>query len=192
MRNALIIHGECPTCSRAKGTKHRQTGKYPVLPTYPGERLAGDLFSIMGILFSAISCRLIKLRCVTRLQNKGAMEVTRAIRETVDIWKGYGSKPRVLSWDQEPAIVSCAAEIWAKHSLRMEFTPPEGHERVAEREVRTIKEHVYSSILTLNHAVDEEMVEGIVRDTVTLLNFMPNSETLDVSPRCVCGTGRRV
>ena len=192
VRNALIIHGECPTCSRAKGTKHRQTGKYPVLPTYPGERLAGDLFSIMGILFSAISCRLIKLRCVTRLQNKGAMEVTRAIRETVDIWKGYGSKPRVLSWDQEPAIVSCAAEIWAKHSLRMEFTPPEGHERVAEREVRTIKEHVYSSILTLNHAVDEEMVEGIVRDTVTLLNFMPNSETLDVSPRCVCGTGRRV
>ena len=42
----------------------------------------------------------------------------------------------------------------------MEFTPPEGHERVAECEARTIKEHVYSSILTLNHAVDEEMVDG--------------------------------
>ena len=67
----------------------------------------------------------------------------------------------------------------------MEFTPPEGHERVAEREVRTIKEHVYSSILSLNHAVDEEMVEGIVRDTVTLLNFMPNSETIDVAPRAI-------
>ena len=185
VRNALVIYGECPTCSRTKGTKHRQTGTYPVLPTYPGERLAGDLFTIMGILFSVISCRLIKMRCVTKLQNKGAMEVTRAIRETVDIWKGYGSKPRVLSWDQEPAIVSCAAEIWSKHSLRMEFTPPEGHERVAEREVRTIKEHVYSSILSLNHAVDEEMVEGIVRDTVTLLNFMPNSETLEVSPRSI-------
>ena len=137
----------------------------------------------MGILFSVISCRLVKLRCVTRLQNKGAMEVTRAIRETVGVWNGYGSKPRVLSWDQEPAVVSCAAELWAKHSLRMEFVAPDSHERVAERDVRTIKEHVYASILSLNHAVDEEMVEGIVRDTVTLLNFMPNSETVEVSPR---------
>ena len=39
----------------------------------------------MGILISVISCRLIKLRCVTRLQNKKAMEVTRAIRDTVNI-----------------------------------------------------------------------------------------------------------
>ena len=170
VRNALIIHGECPTCSKAKRTKHRQVGQYPVLPTYPGERLAGDLFTIMGTLFSVISCRLIKMRCVSRLQNKGAAEVMRAIGGAVGVWKGYGSAPRVLSWDQEPAIVSCAAEIWSKHSLRMEFTPPEGHERVAERDVRTIKEHVYSSILSLNHAVDEEMVEGMVRDTVTLLH----------------------
>ena len=183
VRNALIIHGECPTCSKTKGVRHRQTGTYPVLPAYPGERLAGDLFTIMGILFAVISCRLIKLRCVTRLQNKGAMEVVRAIRETVGLWNGYGSKPRVLSWDQEPAVVSCASELWAKHSLRMEFVAPDSHERVAERDVRTIKEHVYASILSLNHAVDEEMVEGIVRDTVTLLNFMPNSETVEVSPR---------
>ena len=139
----------------------------------------------MGILFSLITCRLVKLRCVTKLSNKGAMETTRAIGEAVGIWQGYGSKPRVLSWDQEPAIVSSAAEIWAKYSLRLEFTPPEGHERVAERDVRTIKEHVYANILTLNHAVDDEMVEGIVRDTVVLLNYMPNSETQTVSPRSI-------
>ena len=75
------------------------------MPERPGERLAGDLFAIGGILFSLISCRLIKLRCVTRLQNKGAAEITRAIREFVGIWKGYGSKPKVLAWDQEPALV---------------------------------------------------------------------------------------
>ena len=185
VRNSLVIHGPCRICSRAKGTKHRQTGHYPVLPTSPGERLAGDLFSIMGILFSLITCRLIKLRCVTKLHNKGAAEVTRAIGDAVGIWRGYGSNPKVLSWDQEPAVVSCASEMWAKHSLRLEFMPPEGHERVAERDVRTIKEHVYANILSLNHAVDAEMVEGLVRDTVTLLNFMPNSETLGASPRSI-------
>ena len=80
VRNAQIIYGPCPTCSRTKGTRHRQTGHYPALPSTPGEYLAGDLFMIMGILFSLITCRLIKLRCVTRLANKGASEVSRAIR----------------------------------------------------------------------------------------------------------------
>ena len=74
-----------------------------------------------------------------------------------------------------PALVHTAAEIWAQHGLRLDFTSPDSHERVAERDVRTIKEHVYASILGLNHAVDDEMVEGIVRDTVVLLNFLPNS-----------------
>ena len=185
MRNSMIIHGPCPVCSRSKGTKHGQTGQYPVLPSYPGERLAGDLFTIMGVLFSLITCRLVKLRCVTKLTNKGVSEVTRAIGDAVGIWRGFGSKPRFLTWDQEPAIVRSAAELWAKHGLRMEFTPPEGHERVAEWDVRTIKEHVYANILSLNHAVDAEMVEGIVRDTVILLNYMPNSELSDASPRSV-------
>ena len=183
VRNAAVIYGPCPSCSRSKGTRHHQLGHYPSFPNSPGEHLAGDLFSIMGILFSLISCRLIKLRCVTRLRNKGVMEVTRAIRECINVWKGYGATPKLLSWDQEPALVSCASELWAQHSLRVQFTSPDAHERLAEREVRTIKEHVYASILDLHHAVDDEMVEGLVRDTVTLLNFFPNSETVDGTPR---------
>ena len=99
VRNAQVIYGPCRYCSRTKGTKHHQIGAYPDLPTAPGEHLAGDLFTIMGILFSLITCRLVKLRCVTRLKNKGASEVTRAVREAVNIWKGYGGCPRVLSWD---------------------------------------------------------------------------------------------
>ena len=56
---------------------------------------------------------------------------------------------------------------------------------MAERDVRTVKEHVYASILGLNHAVDQEMVEGIVRDTVVLLNFLPNSETPGATARTI-------
>ena len=41
------------------------------------------------------------------------------------------------------------------------------------------------SIIGLNHAVDEEMVEGLVRDTVVLLNFLPNSETPGATPRTI-------
>ena len=185
VRNAQVIYGPCPTCARTKGTKHHQSGSYPYLPSTPGEFLAGDLFTIMGILFSLITCRLVKLRCVTRLTNKGASEISRAIRDTVNVWKGYGARPRVLSWDQEPALVHSSAEIWAQHGLRLDFTAPDSHERVAERDVRTIKEHVYASILDLNHAVDDEMVKGIVRDTVVLLNFLPNSETPGATPRTI-------
>ena len=183
VRNALVIYGPCAECDQCKGTRHRATGHYPRMPDAPGEKLAGDLFSIMGVLFSVISCRLIKLKCVTRLQNKGASEIMRAIDECVKVWKGFGAKPGVLSWDQEPGLVHSAAEAWARHSLKVEFTAPDAHERLAEREVRTIKEHVYANIRSLNHAVDEEMIEGIVRDTITLMNYLPNSETVDGSPR---------
>ena len=183
VRNAAVIYGPCPVCNQCKGTRHRESGHYPQMPDAPGEKLAGDLFSVMGVLFSVISCRLIKLKCVTRLQNKGAAEIMRAIDECVKVWKGYGAKPKVLSWDQEPGLVHSAAEAWARHSLKVEFTAPDAHERLAEREVRTIKEHVYANIKSLNHAVDDEMIEGIVRDTVTLMNFLPNSETVDGSPR---------
>ena len=183
VRNAMVIYGPCSECAKCKGTKHRQLGHYPMLPERPGEHLAGDLFTIMGCLFSVISCRLIKLKCVTRLKNKGAMEITRAIRDCVNVWKGFGSRPKYLAWDQEPALIHSAAEIRAQHRLKLIPTPPDAHERMAERDVRTIKEHVYANIMSLNHAIDEEMVEGLVRDTVTLMNFMPNSETVDGSAR---------
>ena len=185
VRNAEEIYGKCQYCSKIKGTKHRQIGTYPAPPLRPGEKLVGDIFSIMGVGFCLISCRMIKLRTIKRIKNKGADQLVRAIQSTVDVWKGYGHTPKVLAWDQEPALVSCAAEIWSRMSLRMDFTPPEGHEKLAEREVRTVKEHVYSSILSLGHAVDEDMIEGLVRDTIVMLNYMPNSETLTQSPRSI-------
>ena len=42
---------------------------------------------------------------------------------------------------------------------------------------------MYSTVLGLGHAIDDEMLHGIVKDTVTLLNFLPNSETIDGTPR---------
>ena len=119
VRNALVIYGNCQACLRSKGTRHREIGHYPVMPNKPGERLVGDLFTIGGTLFSVVSCRLIKLRCVTRLQNKSAAEVTRAVKECVDIWKGYGAKPKVLSLDQEPALVHCASNWNSRRQMHM-------------------------------------------------------------------------
>ena len=122
VRNALIIHGPCNSCAKCKGTKHRQLGHYPVMSTFAGERLAGDIFSIMGTMFFMVSCRLIKFKCVVKLRNKGASEIIRAVRECLNIWKGFGVIPNVLSWDQEPVLMHCASEIWANYSLRIEHT----------------------------------------------------------------------
>ena len=37
VRNSLVIFGPCPSCSKCKGTRHRQLGHYPVMPQSPGE-----------------------------------------------------------------------------------------------------------------------------------------------------------
>ena len=185
IRNAAIIHGPCETCLRAKGTRHRQTGHYPHQPTAPGQFLAGDLFAIMGVLFYMITCRMVNLRIVIKLRNKSASQIMSATGQAIGIWKGFGASPSVISWDQEPAIVASSHEIWSKYGVRMDFTPPDGHEKVAERNVRTIKEHVYASVLQLGHVIDDVMLEGIVRDTVTLLNFLPTANVDKSSPRTI-------
>jgi hypothetical protein len=103
----------------------------------------------------------------------------------VGIWKGYNHSPSVISWDQEPALVHLKHKVWAKHGVKMEFVAPGSHERVAERDGRTVKKHGYATILGLGHAVDAQMVAHITQDTVTLLNYFPNSETEDESPMAV-------
>ena len=185
IRNAMIIHGPCKYCAKTKGTKHRKTGHYPHQPTAPGEYLAGDLFMIMGVMFYLLTCRMVNLRIVIKLRNKGASQIMAATGQALGIWKGFGASPKVISWDQEPAMVASAHEIWAKHGVRLDFTPPEGHEKVAERNVRTIKEHVFASVLALGHPIDDTMLEGIVRDTVTVLNFLPSVDVDRSSPRTI-------
>ena len=120
----------------------------------------------MGVMFYLITCRLVNLRIVIKIRNKSASQIMGATGPALGIWKGFGASPRVISWDQEPAMVSSAHEIWARHGVKVDFTPPEGHEKVAERNVRTIKEHVFASVLQLGHAIDDTMLEGIVRDTL--------------------------
>ena len=185
VRNAAIMHGPCTECLRAKGTKHKQTGTYPRRLESPGELLTGDLFYIMGVAFFMLTCRLVNLRIVIRIKNKSASQIMTATGTALGIWKGFGATPRIITWDQEPAMVACAHEIWAKHGVRLEFTPPDSHERVAERNVRTIKEHVFASILSLGHPIDDVMLEGVVRDTVTMLNFLPTAEVDKSSPRSI-------
>ena len=136
-------------------------------------------------MFYLITCRMVNLRIVIKIKNKSASQIMAATGQALGIWKGFGASPRVISWDQEPAMVSSAHEIWARHGVKLDFTPPEGHEKVAERSVRTVKEHVFASILQLGHAIDDAMLEGIVRDTTTLLNFLPTAEVDRSSPRTI-------
>ena len=78
IRNAMVIHGPCAACARAKGTKHRKTGHYPHQPTAPGQFLARDLFAIMGVLFYLVTCRMVNLRIVIRMKNKSAPQILAA------------------------------------------------------------------------------------------------------------------
>ncbi len=139
----------------------------------------------MGVLFYLVTCRLVNMRIVIRIKNKSISQIMSATGTALDIWKGFGASRTVISWDQAPAMVDSAHEIWAKHGVKLDFTPPDGHEKVAERNVRTIKEHVYASILSLGHAIDETMLEGLVRDTTTMLNFLPNANVDRSAPRTI-------
>ena len=183
VRNSKIIFGDCRTCALTKGTKHRRTGHYPSPPQTAGEKLVGDLFFILGCVFMLVSCRLVKLRTVRRLRNKSSSQIMLGLGETFDVWKHYGASPKLLGWDQEPAIVACEHEIMSRIGVKLELSAPGVHQPEAERNIRTVKEPVYAYIKSLPHAVDAEMVDYIIRDVVSLGNLFPTVATAPQSPR---------
>lgn len=83
---------------------------------------------------------MVNLRIVIKLRNKSASQIMAATGQAIGIWKGFGVSPKIISWDQEPAMVASS-----EYGVNLDFT----------------------------------LLEGIIRDTVTLLNFLP---TANVTP----------
>lgn len=189
MGTCKAIHGPCD-CDRIRRTRPAAIGKYRDPPTAPGQQLVADIMFIMSKPYLLVTCRLIKYRIIHRLQGKNAAAVLGAFRKVLDIWKGHGYPTNLISFDREKAVLAIQAELWAVDRVKLSLAPPEGHEKLAEREVRTIKERVYPSLLAMPCRLPAIAVEGFVYDVVRLSNRVPNAETYPETPLTFLGGER--
>ena len=181
----------CNDCTLARGTRPPATGTFPTPPTAAGQYLAGDIFYVWSKPFLLITDRLTKYKVVVSLTAKTMNAVQGGIRKILDVWKGFKCTPQFLSFDREKSVLALQADLWSSDSLQILAQPPEGHEKLAEREIRTIKEQLYANLVSLPCRLPRSAVIGLITDIVTLQNFVPNNETFPHTPKSIL-TGERL
>ena len=181
----------CNDCTLVRGTRPPAIGSFPMPPTAAGQYLAGDIFYVWNKPFLLITDRLTKFKIVVSLAAKTMHAVQGGIRKILDVWKGFKCTPQFLSFDREKSVLALQADLWKTDSLQILAQPPEGHEKLAEREVRTIKEQLYANLVNLPCRLPRTAVTGLISDIVTLQNSVPNNETFPNTPRSIL-TGERL
>jgi len=181
----------CERCARIKGTRPRATGHYLHRDETPGAHIAGDIFYLFGKPVLLTSCALIRMKIGVPLKGKSAGALAEAIRKIIAKWHGLGQTPKTLSIDREPAVMALAAELKRVDGITVVPTPPEGHEKLAEREGRTIKEHFYATLDSIPVPMPFRAVWGIFADVIKTQNASPNTSTAPESPNSIL-TGERL
>jgi hypothetical protein len=143
-----------------------------------------SLLHLCGVPYLYTVDRLTKYAIGLRLNSKSAAQLFVGLRKVLGIWKGFGIKPSILSFDREPAVNAIAAEIWSENKLKRIMVPPESHERLVERAIRPLKEHVLACCERYGCiAFPRIVVEGIFFGYITLQNYLPNGDTFPESPK---------
>jgi hypothetical protein len=177
VQHAVQIQAPCERCIKFKGTRPTATSTFSTSPDTAGQMLCADILYLCGVPYLYTVCRLTKYASALRLMSKSAPQLLVGICKALGVWKSYNIRPCLLSFDREPAVNAMASELWSQDQLKVIMTTPEGHEKVIERAIRPLKDHIWACCDT------RSVVEGIMFDYITLANHFANGSTFPESPR---------
>lgn len=183
--NANYLYGPCPICIAAKGTRPPTTGHFSDHPTVIGEKLVADIFYIWGHLLFLTSDRLVHLKIGTFPRGKSTKSLLNAVTNVVNRWKGYGRTVKEIASDREAGLLAAAPQIFAELGVTIIPRTAEGHEKLIEREGRTVKEAVYAVAKgwkSRGMRIPKVAIPHIIGDVLTIENRSPNSQTYPESP----------
>jgi hypothetical protein len=142
--------------------------------------VAGDILYLCGVPYLFAVDRLTKYAIRVRLNSKSAALLLVGLRKVLSIWNVFNIKPSFLSFDREPAVNAIAAELWSEDKLKLVMVPPESHERLIERAIHPLKEHILACCERYGcSALLRIVVDGIFFDYITL----QNGDTYPESPQ---------
>jgi hypothetical protein len=90
-----------------------------------------------------------------------------------------------ISFYRALAVEAIKAELWSEHHVQLLQTPPD--EKLATHSQRT---HVCCDV-SLAYSLPQVAVESLFQDVIQLLNWFPNNETHQESPKSIL-TGERL
>jgi hypothetical protein len=187
LRNARTLFGHfCDACTRAKMTR-------PAAPTStapPAPAIADTLHT--DIVFIADSGNrkighLISVEPNTgythlfKLPTKAEPDLLHAVKKVVDDYKKHGHTVRTIRSDREAVFTALTTDL-STMGVSIQQTPPEQHERRAERKVRELKDKLRATLLSLPYRLPRSLYPFLAQFVVSSINMLPNVNTGNSNP----------
>jgi hypothetical protein len=123
-----------------------------------------------------------------QLKTKETSSLNNGFDAIVAFYSSYRHIINTVETDAESALLSCTVHLGFKHIV-LNHMPPYQHAQRIERYVRTIKDRARAVLDSLPYDLPENLLGELILYVVTLLNDLPNSTHMTLSPRMlVTGT----
>ena len=186
LRNARAIHGPCPGCALGKITE-APSPEATSPPAAPYSMLHIDFFFVRGaggkkqpylISVEESTGHLVTVKCASRKLH----DVVEAVLSVRNIYKGHGHVIKKVRSDREAAFIAMEPFLNAS-GIIVDRTSSGRHAKMAERQIRCIKDHVRAVRSSLPFRLPLDLVQHLVADVVISLNNTVNSKTGGRTPR---------
>ena len=144
-----------------------------------------DIFYFWNTLLFLTSDRLVHLKIGTFPRGKSAKSLFNAVSNVVNRWKGYRRKVIEIASDREAGLLASAPQIFSELGVTIVPRTAEGHEKLIEREGRTVKEAVFTiakGFKSRGMRIPRLAIPYIIGDVLMVENRSPNTQTFPESP----------
>ena len=190
--DAETIFGKCQGCLKGKCTSRRP--KLSPDTAAVGRSLHVDILYLKG------ARKLLPVLLGTDsetgymrgkvMESKSTSKLEDALRSHLAHFNAMGIKFNYIASDRESNIQACEPLV-NQLGVSLRRCSTEEHDGVAERSIRTIKDHMRATIVSLPFKCPPRLVKHLLADVIHLVNMAPNPKTSPLSPREKC-EGRKL
>lgn len=186
-RNARDIYGPCPHCIEGKMRLSKEKTSISPPANEIGEHLHGDLIilrnkSIGGYNFILFMVDEKSGYCIgVPLETKGKKSIEDAMKGMVQEYNQYGHKVLKITCDDERTLMSAKAEL-AALGVHLDSTPPDLHEKRAERYIQTLKRRKAAMLASLPYELPGKLEGEAYLAAIRCMNLTPNKASGSHSP----------
>ena len=148
-KRSLEIHGPCIGCKLGKMIKAPEPPANIPPPTSIAEVIHADIFFLAVNTDKATTPFLLTtsrlgymVHCI-KLKSKTAQALFEAVLSVINWYIPFGHRPKMIRTDKERVFV-CLKSILGRYGITLTHSSPGKHEKHAERDIRLIKEHLFS------------------------------------------------
>ena len=187
INNAVQVFGPCPHCVMAKMTNHPSKESFRVPSTEVGELVHGDIFYLPDDQDQASPYLIMvddysKMLMTTKLPDKSRNTLEAHLLLVQQEYLKANHLFSAIRFDREPAITAMTGRASNDLKCKIHLTCANEHEYMAERNIRTIKDHFRATLLSLPYQLPAKYYEYLVRYVVSSLNMIANSSWNNASP----------